>query len=58
MPSPRDINYTRIEHRVSNNETMHIQERGGLDDRGANGALAGKDLKTIATTGRWVDDRD
>ena len=51
----RDINCTRIVYRVTNNGSSDAQEKGGLVDRGANGGLAGKDLRVIALTDRWVD---
>jgi hypothetical protein len=48
----RNIKCTRIVYRVTNND---IPEKGGLVDRGANGGLAGRDLRVIPTTDRWVD---
>jgi hypothetical protein len=50
-PSSRQINCTDVVYR----DMTDTYEKGGLVDRGANGGLAGKDLKVIATTDRWVD---
>jgi hypothetical protein len=51
-PIERNIKCTRVIYRVTNND---IPEKGGLVDRGAHGGLAGRDLRIISTTDRWVD---
>jgi hypothetical protein len=54
-PSSRQINCTDVVYRIGNSDMTDTYEKGGLVDRGANGGLAGKDLKVIATTDRRVD---
>jgi hypothetical protein len=53
--SSRKTQCTNVIYRIGNSDMTDKYEKGGLVDRGANGGLAGKDLKLIATTDRWVD---
>ena len=49
--------YTAAMHNVTYNVSQHNSSRntGALIDRGANGGIAGSDVRIIATTDRHVD---
>ena len=49
----RQVNFVNIQYTVTNSQT-HIK-RGALVDRGANGGIAGSDVRLIAKTNRHVD---
>ena len=49
---PRQANMAKVVYRVS---ASKIKSRNSLVDRGANGGIAGQDVKVIATSDRTVD---
>jgi hypothetical protein len=50
--NPRDAKMAHITYTVS---SSRVKETASLVDRGANGGIAGQDVKDIATTDRTVD---
>ena len=49
----RQVNFINIQYTVTNSQTY--TKRGALVDRGANGGIAGSDVRLIAKTDRHVD---
>ena len=49
----RQVNTASVVYKVSASQTSH--SKGALIDRGANGGIAGDDVRVIAKTGRCVD---